>query len=63
MFYLCVSKSYRYRKRDEVVNEQYLVEEIYKKTLDLEEEYERQNELETKVLLKNIESGKNIVVQ
>ena len=51
MFYLFVSKSYHYRKRDEVVNEQYLVEEIYERNLDLEEEYERQNGVERRDLL------------
>ena len=29
MLYCCVAKSYRYRLRDEVVNERYLVEEVY----------------------------------
>ena len=58
MLYLSVSKCYRYCKWDEVVNEQYLVEEIYEKNLDLEEEYERKNGVETRVLVGNIESGK-----
>ena len=40
MLYLCVSKRYHYRQRDEVVNEQFLVEEIYERELDLAEEYE-----------------------
>ena len=55
MFYLCVSKSYRYHKRDEVVNVHYLVEEIYERNLDLEVEYKRQNGLETRTLLGNTE--------
>ena len=41
MLYLCVSRRYRYRLRDEVVNEQYLVEEIYERELAQAEEYER----------------------
>ena len=41
MLYLCVSRQYRYRLRDEVVNEQYLVEEIYERELTRAEEYER----------------------
>ena len=46
MLFLCVSKWYRYRLRDEVVNEQFLVEEIYERELTLAEEYERENEAE-----------------
>ena len=42
---LCVSKWYRYRLRDEVVNEQFLVEEIYEREMALAEEYERENEV------------------
>ena len=38
--YLCVSRRYRYRLRDEVVNEQYLIEEIYERELDLAEQYD-----------------------
>ena len=33
MIYLCVSRRYRYRLRDEVVNEQYLIEEIYEREI------------------------------
>ena len=44
MLFLCVSNWYRYRLRDEVVNEQFLVEEIYERELALAEEYERENE-------------------
>ena len=43
MLFLCVSKWYRYRLRDEVVNEQFLVEEIFERELALAEEYEREN--------------------
>ena len=40
VMYLCVSRRYRYRLRDEVVNEQYLIEEIYERELDLAEQYD-----------------------
>ena len=57
MFYLCVSKRYYYRHRDEVVNEQYLVEEIYERELDLAEEYEREKRAELRALLENNVGG------
>ena len=38
--YACVAKRYQYRLRDEVVNEQYLVEEIYDRELTLAEQYD-----------------------
>ena len=38
--YVCVAKRYQYRLRDEVVNEQYLVEEIYDRELTLAEQYD-----------------------
>ena len=41
MMYLCVSKYYCYRLRDEVVNEQFLVEEIYDRELNLTEQLEK----------------------
>ena len=44
MLYCCVAKRYRYRLRDEVVNERYLVEEVYDRELRLAEEYERESE-------------------
>ena len=40
-----VSKWYRYRLRDEVVNEQYLIEEIYERELDMAEQYQREGSL------------------
>ena len=46
MIYMCVSNRYQYRLRDEVVNEQFLVEEIYERELNLAEEYERENAAE-----------------
>ena len=42
MLYCCVAKRYRYRLRDEVVNERYLVEEVYDRELRLAEEYDRE---------------------
>ena len=44
IMYCCVAKRYRYRLRDEVVNEQFLVEEIYERQLLQAEAYERENE-------------------
>ena len=38
VMYLYVSRRYRYRLRDEVVNEQYLIEEIYERELALAEQ-------------------------
>ena len=38
--YVCVAKRYQYRLRDEVVNEQYLIEEIYDRELTLAEQYD-----------------------
>ena len=40
MLYLCVSRRYRYRLRDEVVQEQFLVEEIYERELAHQAELE-----------------------
>ena len=51
LLYCCVAKHYRYRQRDEVVNEQYLVEEIYERRLRLAEEYEREKRKETRTQL------------
>ena len=44
--FLYVSKRYRYRVRDEVVNEQFLVEEIYEREIHLAEEYEKEKKEE-----------------
>ena len=54
VLYCCVAKHYRYRLRDEVVNERYLVEEVYDRELRLAEEYERECE-ETQPLFSNSE--------
>ena len=52
MLYLCVSKWYCYRQRDDVVNERLLVEEIYERQLAQAEEYERELAGEREGLLK-----------
>ena len=44
VLYCCVAKRYRYRLRDEVVNERYLVEEVYDRELRLAEKYEKDDE-------------------
>ena len=49
--FLYVSERYHYRVRDEVVNEQFLVEEIYEREIDLAEEYEREKQEEQNFLL------------
>ena len=40
MFFAYVSEQYRYRVRDEVVNEQYLIEEIYEREFQVAAEIE-----------------------
>ena len=50
LLYCCVAKRYRYRLRDEVVNERYLVEEVYDRELRLAEEYEREKNEEMRAL-------------
>ena len=49
-FYLYASENYRYCVRDEVVNEQFLVEEIYEREIQLAEEYEREKRAEMRAL-------------
>ena len=41
VLFSCVSKQYRYRQRDEVVNVQAMIEDTHERWLDQEEEYER----------------------
>ena len=48
--YCCVAKRYSYRLRDEVVNERYLVEEVYERELRLADEYEREKTEEMRLL-------------
>ena len=50
LLYCCVAKHYRYRLRDEVVNERYLVEEVYDRELRLAEQYERDKQEEMNAL-------------
>ena len=50
LLYCCVAKRYRYRLRDEVVNERYLVEEVYDRELRLAEQYEREKNEEMRAL-------------
>ena len=47
-----MAKRYRYRLRDEVVNERYLVEEVYDRELRLAEQYERDKQEEMNALSK-----------
>ena len=54
MMYFCVSKKYQYRQRDEIVNEQFLVEEIYERELARAEEYEERERQEIDTLLERI---------
>ena len=39
VLFSCVSRHYRYRQRDEIVNVQGMIEEIYEKWMDQEKEY------------------------
>ena len=39
VLFSCVSRHYRYRQRDEIVNVQGMIEEIYERQMDQEEEY------------------------
>ena len=48
--YSCVSKHYRYRQRDEIVNIQAAIEDIYERILDQEEEYEQEQQQERALL-------------
>ena len=50
LLYCCVAKRYRYRLRDEVVNEHYLVEEVYDRELRLAEQCEREKNEELRAL-------------
>ena len=53
ILFLFVSKRYRYRQRDEVVNERLLVEEIFERELDLAEEYEKEADKVDHFILKS----------
>ena len=43
IIFLCVSKRYHYCQRDEVVNKQFLMEEIYEREITMAEQYEKEN--------------------
>jgi len=43
IMFLIMSKRYHYRQRDEVVNERFLVEEIYEREIAMAEQYEKEN--------------------
>ena len=58
VLYCCVAKRYRYRLRDEVVNERYLVEEVYDRELRLAEEYERECEETQSLRIVSVEAPK-----
>ena len=59
VLYCCVAKHYRYRLRDEVVNERYLVEEVYDRELRLAEEYERECEETQSVNIVSIRTARH----
>ena len=44
VLFSCVSKRYRYRQRDEIVNVQRMIEDTHERWLDQEEEYEQERE-------------------
>ena len=48
--FLYISERYHYRVRDEVVNEQFLVEEIYEREIHLAAEYERERREELRLM-------------
>ena len=50
ILYCCVAKCYRYRQRDEVVNEQFLVEEVFERRLRQAEQYENDYLTRTDIL-------------
>ena len=54
LLYCYAAKHYRYRLRDEVVNERFLVEEVYDRELQLAEEYEREKTEELRALYRDI---------
>ena len=51
----CVSRHYRYRQRDEIVNVQGMIEDIHEKWLDQEREYMQ----ERRALFRNMRDGLN----
>ena len=59
VLYCCAAKRYRYQLRDEVVNERYLVEEVYDRELKLAEEYERECEETQSLHIVSVETPKH----
>ena len=59
MMYLCVSRRYQYRQRDEIVNIQYMIEDVYEREIEKAAQYEEEQHqwweelLEQQPLLKN----------
>ena len=45
VLFSCVSSSYRYRERDEIVNVQRMIEDTHERWLDQEEEYMQEQRL------------------
>ena len=56
LLYCCVAKCYSYRLRDDVVNERYLVEEVYDRELSLVEQYEREKKEQTRALYEAVKA-------
>ena len=50
VLFSCVSRRYRYRQRDEIVNVQGMIEDTHERWLDQEEEYEQEREAFYKAL-------------
>ena len=44
VLFSCLSRRYRYRQRDEIVNVQGMIEDVHERWLDQEEEYEQERE-------------------
>ena len=56
LLYCYVAKHYCYCQRDKVVNERFLVEEVYDRELQLAEEYEREKREEIRALYGHIQA-------
>ena len=54
--FLYISERYHYRVRDEVVNEQFLIEEIYEREIHLAAEYERERREELRLMFGHLAS-------
>ena len=57
--FLYISERYHYRVSDEVVNEQFLVEEIYERDVHLAAEYERERKEELRIMFGHLASVSN----